>query len=86
MTPFVLAAIGAAAVLLAAVVVSRRRRPDTVASFRKQIDALSPDARRPTFDRARPDPPRPESPPTPEPPPTPPTGGTDTEPGAPDGS
>jgi hypothetical protein len=31
-----------------------RRRPDGVDSFRRQIDALSPDSRRPTIDRMKP--------------------------------
>ncbi len=30
-----------------------RRRPDPVDSFRRQIDALSPEARRPTVDQVR---------------------------------
>lgn len=31
-----------------------RRRPDGVDSFRRQIDALSPDSRRPTIDQMKP--------------------------------
>ncbi len=31
-----------------------RRRSDGVDSFRRQIDALSPDSRRPTIDRMKP--------------------------------
>jgi len=31
-----------------------RRRPDGVDSFRRQIDALSPDSRRPTLDQMKP--------------------------------
>jgi len=31
-----------------------RRPPDHIASFRRQIDALSPEARRPTIDRMKP--------------------------------
>ena len=40
-------------VVVIAVVVRRRRGPDPVDSFRRQIDALSPEARRPTIDRGR---------------------------------
>lgn len=44
-----------AAVLIGVVVWSRNRPgPDGVASFRRQIDALSPEARRPTIQRMRP--------------------------------
>lgn len=45
----------AALVVLVVVVVlaRRRRRPDAVDSFRRQIDALSPEARRPTVDQVR---------------------------------
>jgi hypothetical protein len=31
-----------------------RRRPDGVDSFRREIDALSPDSRRPTIERMKP--------------------------------
>jgi hypothetical protein len=45
-------------VLLVVVVVVARRRgrsgTDDIASFRRQIDALSPDARRPTIDQMKP--------------------------------
>jgi HAMP domain-containing protein len=41
--------------MLAAVIAARllRRRQDPVDSFRRQIDALSPEARRPTIDQVR---------------------------------
>ena len=49
------------AVLIVAVLVGgmllwarSRRRPDGVDSFRRQIDALSPDSRRPTIGRMKP--------------------------------
>jgi uncharacterized protein YoxC len=48
---FVLMA-AAAVILVVALVISRRRTPDTVDSFRRQIDALSPESRRPTIERA----------------------------------
>lgn len=35
-------------------IVRSRRRPDGVDSFRRQIDALSPDSRRPTIDKMKP--------------------------------
>ena len=44
-------------VLVAVVVVAggrRRQAPDDIASFRRQIDALSPEARRQTSDRMKP--------------------------------
>jgi len=50
-------------VLIIAVVVRRRRGPDPVDSFRRQIDALSPEARRPTIDRGRTDDARADEPP-----------------------
>jgi hypothetical protein len=34
-------------------VLSRRNSPDGVASFQRQIDALSPEARRPVVDRVQ---------------------------------
>lgn len=37
-----------------------RRRPDGVDSFRRQIDALSPDSRRPTIDQMKPPEPPPD--------------------------
>ncbi|CAN5616692.1 hypothetical protein BH24ACT5_BH24ACT5_29190 [soil metagenome] len=57
--------VAAAIVLLGLVVILRRRRSaDGVASFQRQIDALSPEARRPVVDRMQrlddPEPPGPE--------------------------
>ncbi|MEM8621462.1 MAG: hypothetical protein AAGF73_17255 [Actinomycetota bacterium] len=43
-----------AVVLLVAWLLGRRRTPDGVDSFRRQIDALSPEARRPTIDKIKP--------------------------------
>ena len=41
-------------ILVAVVILVRRRRtPDGVATFRRQIDALSPEARRPVVDRVQ---------------------------------
>ena len=48
---WVLVAIGIVVFGLAAVAVSRRRTPDGVATFQRQIDALSPEARRPVVRR-----------------------------------
>jgi hypothetical protein len=57
-TPLALAGIVAAVVVVVAVIgaVLARRRPgpDDIASFRRQIDALSPEARRQTTDRMKP--------------------------------
>jgi hypothetical protein len=55
-TPIVIALVVVVAVAVVAVVVAagRRRRPDDIASFRRQIDALSPEARRETTDRMKP--------------------------------
>ena len=39
------------AIGLAVLVLSRRRTPDGVATFQRQIDALSPEARRPVVKR-----------------------------------
>lgn len=48
----VIAVVAALVVIAVFVVVARRRRPaDGVATFRRQIDALSPEARRPVVDR-----------------------------------
>ena len=50
----VVAVVVIAAIVLVALIVfviRRRRGPDPVDSFRRQIDALSPEARRPTIDR-----------------------------------
>lgn len=43
----------AAVVVLALLVRVLRPSPDPVDSFRRQIDALSPEARRPTVDKVR---------------------------------
>ncbi|MEO1058979.1 MAG: hypothetical protein AAFY28_18890 [Actinomycetota bacterium] len=40
--------------LVVAWLIARRRTPDGVDSFRRQIDALSPEARRPTIDKIKP--------------------------------
>ena len=55
MTVVVILAVVAALIVIAVViVVARRRRPvDGVATFRRQIDALSPEARRPVVDRVQ---------------------------------
>ncbi|MCH9838217.1 MAG: hypothetical protein P8O03_04225 [Ilumatobacter sp.] len=52
MLPYV---IGAVVVVMIVVVLARviRPRQDPVDSFRRQIDALSPEARRPTIDQVR---------------------------------
>ncbi len=49
----------AAVVVLGAIAVRRRRPDDDVDSFRRQIDALSPESRRPTIDRMKPSEPPP---------------------------
>ena len=41
-------------IVVVAAVVLPRRRSDPVDSFRRQIDALSPEARRPTISQAKP--------------------------------
>ncbi len=46
-----LAVVGA---VMAAAAGRNRRPPDDIASFRRQIDALSPEARRQTSDRMKP--------------------------------
>ena len=46
-----LLALAAVVVVVVVVLVRRRRQPDTVASFRRQIDALSSEARRPVVDQ-----------------------------------
>jgi hypothetical protein len=48
------AAVGALVAFLAAAAGRNRRPPDDIASFRRQIDALSPEARRQTSDRMKP--------------------------------
>jgi FtsZ-interacting cell division protein ZipA len=41
------------AIVLGAMAARRRRRADTVAVFQRQIDALSPEARRPVVDQVQ---------------------------------
>ena len=53
MIPLAIAAVAIAVVVLAVIVVRRRRHPDGVAQFRRQIDALSPEARRPVVNRVQ---------------------------------
>jgi hypothetical protein len=51
----ILIAVALAALVLLAVALRRRRLPDDhVDSFRRQIDALSPQARRPTIGKMKP--------------------------------
>ncbi|HYN33579.1 MAG TPA: hypothetical protein VES40_13215 [Ilumatobacteraceae bacterium] len=57
MTPLVVIVVVAVAVLLLFLFVAakrNRRQPDDIDSFRRQIDALSPEARRETSDRMKP--------------------------------
>lgn len=57
MVAIVIAVVAVAGVLvavLAAAAGRNRRPPDDIASFRRQIDALSPEARRQTSDRMKP--------------------------------
>jgi hypothetical protein len=55
MMPFVLMAIAVVVIATVVVVLARRRRPpDGMDSFRRQIDALSPEARRPTIGQMKP--------------------------------
>lgn len=55
MLPVVVALAFVVIVVLASVAIRRRRHDgDDIATFRRQIDALSPDARRPTIDRMKP--------------------------------
>ena len=49
----VLIAVVAVVLVAAVIVIVRRREPDTVDSFRRQIDALSPEARRPVVDQVQ---------------------------------
>ena len=46
--------VGVVALALSAAARRNRRAPDDIASFRRQIDALSPEARRQTSDRMKP--------------------------------
>ncbi len=56
MTPWLILAVVVVVVafVLVALVGRRRAAPDDIASFRRQIDALSPEARRPTIERMNP--------------------------------
>ena len=52
----IIVALVAAVAIVITVIVSalrRSRRPDGVATFRRQIDALSPEARRPVVDQVQ---------------------------------
>lgn len=54
MTPLVVIAVAlVVAVVVVVVLISRRREPDTLGSFQRQIDALSPAARRPVVDQVQ---------------------------------
>jgi hypothetical protein len=48
-----LAAVAVVVVVIAVVMMRRSRRPDGVAAFQRQIDALSPEARRPVVDKVQ---------------------------------
>jgi HAMP domain-containing protein len=52
-TALVVLIIAVVALFVVALVARRVRRPDGVASFRRQIDALSPEARRPVVDEVQ---------------------------------
>lgn len=57
MIPAVIIAVAVVGVVVAVVAAATRRTrrtPDDIASFRRQIDALSPEARRQTSDRMKP--------------------------------
>jgi HAMP domain-containing protein len=55
MMPFlVMAVVVVVAAVLVVVLARRRRPPDGMDSFRRQIDALSPEARRPTIRQMKP--------------------------------
>ena len=55
MTPMIVAVIVAVVLVVVVALLARRReRPDDIASFRRQIDALSPESRRQTSDRMNP--------------------------------
>ena len=53
------AVVGVVGAVAAAAAGRNRRPPDDIASFRRQIDALSPEARRQTSDRMKPTEPTP---------------------------
>jgi len=48
---WVLVGVGIVVLGLAVIALNRRRTPDGVATFQRQIDALSPEARRPVVQR-----------------------------------
>lgn len=48
---WVIAGVAVVAIALLILVATRRRTPDGVATFQRQIDALSPEARRPVVQR-----------------------------------
>lgn len=50
----VVAVVGVLVAFVATAAGRNRRPPDDIASFRRQIDALSPEARRQTSDRMKP--------------------------------
>ena len=52
-TWLIVAIVAVAIVVVVVVFVARSRRPDGVATFRRQIDALSPEARRPVVDEVQ---------------------------------
>lgn len=55
MTPLIVAVVVAVVLVVVVAVLARRHeRPDDIASFRRQIDALSPESRRQTTDRMNP--------------------------------
>jgi hypothetical protein len=49
----VIIAIAVVVVVIAVILMRRSRHPDGVAQFQRQIDALSPEARRPVVDRVQ---------------------------------
>ena len=53
LTWLVIAAVVAFVVVISVIVLRRSRRPDGVAAFQRQIDALSPEARRPVVDKVQ---------------------------------
>ena len=63
MTPMIVIIIGVVVVVVVLFLMSRSRRSsDGVDSFRRQIDALSPEARRPVIDQINKSPDRPDPP------------------------
>lgn len=53
MIPVVIAVVAVVVIVVAVIVMRRSRRADGVAQFQRQIDALSPEARRPVVDRVQ---------------------------------